>query len=182
MLSGRGARFGGGWIVNRDQLLDLVDRMRAAVPREIEEAHTILRERQTVLSKADEEALIITNRARDEAEHRLNAHDLVIEAQRRAAAIMEEAANEAREARAAARADAAGMRGEATTQAVEQALEADRYSLDMLRRLESQLTSIESSVRAGIDQLDQKIQREEEIAGVDARDARIIAERERRSR
>ena len=107
---------------------------------------------------------------------------LVIEAQRRAAAIMEEAAGEAREARATARADAAGMRGEATTQAVEQALEADRYSLDMLRRLESQLTSIESSVRAGIDQLDQKIQREEEIAGVDARDARIIAERERRSR
>ena len=49
----------------------------------------------------------------------------------------------------------------------------------MLRRLEAQLTSIESSVRAGIDQLDQKIQREEEIAGADARDARIIAERER---
>ena len=179
MLSGRAARFGGGWIVNRDVLLDVVDRMRAAVPREVEEARAILRERQTVLNKADEEALIITNRARDEAEHRLNAHDLVIEAQRRAADVMEKAATEARDLRAAARSDAAGIRSDATTQAVEQALEADRYSLDMLRRLEAQLTSIESSVRAGIDQLDQKIQREEEIAGADARDARIIAERER---
>ena len=164
--------------MNRDELLDTIDRKRSAVPREVQEARTVLRDRHAVLEKADEEALIITNKARDEAEHRLDAHDLVIEAQRRAVEVIDKAAAEARETLQAARAEAAGIRGEATSQAVEQALEADRYSLDMLRRLEAQLTSIEGSVRAGIAQLDQKIEREEELAAVDRRDAQIIADRE----
>ena len=180
MLGGRAARFGGGWTVNRDELLDVVDRMRSAVPREVEEARTVLRDRHEILSKADEEAIIIVNKAREETEQRLNSHDLVLEAQRRAAGLIDSATEEARETLDLARREAAGIRGDATTQAVEQALEADRYSLDMLRRLEAQLTSIESSVRAGIDQLDQKIQREEEFAAVDARDAEIIADREGR--
>lgn len=179
-MSGRSARFGGGWTVNRDELLDVIDRMRSAVPREVEEARTVLRDRYEILSKADEEAVIIVNKAREETEQRLNSHDLVLEAQRRAADLIDSATTEARETLDLARREAAGIRGDATTQAVEQALEADRYSLDMLRRLEAQLTSIESSVRAGIDQLDQKIQREEELAAVDARDAEIIADREDR--
>jgi hypothetical protein len=178
VLSGRAGRFGGGWTVNRDELLDIIDSMRSAVPREVQEARTVLRDRHDVLAKADEEALIITNKARDEAEHRLNAHDLVLQAQRRAVEVIDQATTEAQETLSAARAESAAMRGEATTQAVEQSLEADRYSLDMLRRLEAQLTSIGSSVRAGIDQLDQKIEREEELAAVDRRDAQIIADRE----
>ena len=142
----------------------------------------MLRDRHQILSKADEEAIIIVNKAREETEHRLNSHDLVLDAQRRAAEIIDRASTDAHNDRDTARRDAAAIRGEATSQAVEQALEADRYSLDMLRRLEAQLTAIGSSVRAGIDQLDQKVQREEELAAVDARDAEIIADREDRNR
>ena len=181
VLSGRAGRFGGGWTVNRDELLDVIDRMRSAVPREVDEARTVLRDRHQILTQADEEALIIVNKAREETEHLLNSHDLVLEAQRRAAAVIDTATREARDTLDTVRKEAAAIRGDATTQAVEQALEADRYSLDMLRRLEAQLTSIDSSVRAGIDQLDQKIQREQELAAVDARDAEIIADREQRA-
>ena len=168
--------------MNRDELLDVIDRMRSAVPREVEEARSVLRDRHQVLSQADEEAIIIVNKAREEAEHRLNSHDLVLEAQRRAADIIDRVSTEARDDRDSARRESAAIRGESTTQAVEQALEADRYSLDMLRRLEAQLTAIESSVRAGINQLDQKVQREEELAAVDARNTDIIADREERNR
>ena len=173
MLEGRQARFGGGWTVDRDRLLDVLDRMRAAVPAEVEEARSLLRERSVMLAKAEEDSQILITKAKQEADLRVNSHDLVLDAQRRAADIVEDARERARLALEEARSQAAAMRGEATTQAVEQALEADRYSLDILRRLESQLTTLQTSVRAGIDQLDQKIQREEEQVAVTAHDKEI---------
>ncbi len=176
MLEGRPARFGGGWIVDRHAMLDIIDRLRSAVPREVEDARTVLRDRHNILDKASEDATIVVNKARDEADQRLNSHDMVLDAQRRASEIADRAQTEAREALDTARREAAAIRGDATTQAVEQAFEADRYSLDMLRRLDSQLSTIEASVRAGIDQLDQKLQREEEMAAVDTRDAELRRE------
>ena len=164
--------------MNRDELLDTIDRLRSAVPREVEDARSILRERHDILAKADEDAIVVGNKARDESEQRLNSHDMVMEAQRRAADIAGRAQEQAHEALDSARREAAAIRGDATSQAVEQALEADRYSLDMLRRLEAQLSSIEGSVLAGMDQLDKKIEREQELAEIDARDAEIIAHRE----
>ena len=55
----------------------------------------------------------------------------------------------------------------------EQALEADRYSLDMLQRLDAQIAAIQTSVRAGADQLETKVTRAEEHADVEARDRAI---------
>lgn len=177
VLAGRQARLGGGWTVDRDRLMDLVDRMRSAIPAEVTDARALLRDRVGMLEDANEEAQIVVTKARQEADHRLNSHDLVLEAQRRSAEIMEQAGTQARTITEEARSESAAMRGEATSQAVEQALEADRYSLDVLRRLDAQLAALETSVRAGIDQLDHKIEREQEQIAVDARDAAIREQR-----
>ncbi|MEE9277039.1 MAG: hypothetical protein V3V06_01360 [Dehalococcoidia bacterium] len=173
VLQGRNARFGSGWVIERQRLLDLIDRIRAAVPAEVEDARGVLEDRQTILEGAGEEAQILLTKARQEAELRVNSHDLTLEAQRRAAEIVEQATEQARMMTEQARNEAAAVRGEATSHAVEQAREADRYSLDVLRRLEAQLAALETSVRAGISQLDQKIEREGEQLLVDARDAEI---------
>lgn len=173
VLEGRQARLGGGWTVDRERLMDLVDRMRSAIPAEVTDARALLRDREGMLEDASEEAQLVVTKARQEADHRLNSHDLVLQAQRRSAEIMEQATTQARAITEEARSESAGMRGEATSQAVEQALEADRYSLDVLRRLNSQLSALETSVRAGIDQLDKKIEREQEQIEVDVRDAAI---------
>ena len=175
-MQGRQSRFRAGWIVDRNAMLDVIDRLRSAVPREVEDARLVLRDRREILDKASEDATVIVNRARDEADQRLNSHDMVIEAQRRASEIVDHAQAESVETMEIARREAAAIRGDATTQAVEQSFEADRYSLDMLRRLDAQLSTIEASVRAGIDQLDQKLQREGEMAAVDARDAELHRE------
>ena len=172
-MQGRSARFGRGWTVERARLLDLIDRMRSAVPSELESARAVLRERDALLADAKEETQILLTKARQEADLRVDSHDLVLEAQRRASEIVAEATRQAQTIVEETRSEAAAVRGEAVSQAVEQTLEADRYSLDVLRRLEAQLTALDTSVRAGIQQLDQKLQREEEQAAADARDAVI---------
>ena len=62
------------------------------------------------------------------------------------------------------------MRGQATTEAVSQALEADRYSLEMLRRLSDQLRTMQTSVSGAVDQLEFKVQQGEQSQVVDQRD------------
>ncbi len=90
VLQGRQARFGGGWTVDRALLMELIDRMRSAVPAEVEDARTILRERNDVLARAEEDAQITLTKARQEADNIVNSHDLVLDAQRRAGEMVEE--------------------------------------------------------------------------------------------
>jgi cell division septum initiation protein DivIVA len=173
VLQGRQARFGGGWAVDRATLLELIDRMRSAVPAEVEDARRVMQERNEVLAKAEEEAHVILTKARQEAENLVNSHDLVLEAQRRATQMADGARDESTRITEEARVEASRVRGEATSQAVEQALEADRYSLDMLQRVDAQLAAIQTSVRAGVDQLGAKVSRSEEHAAVEQRDRSI---------
>ena len=169
---------GRGWLVERDRLLDLIDRIRAVVPGEIGDARAILRDRNDLLAQANDEAELVLTKARHEAELRVAAHDLTLDAQRRAAEIIEQAREQTRTVMEESRMEATAIRGDATSQAVEQAREADRYSLDVLRRLEAQLTALTTSVRAGVTQLDQKMEQEEAQLAVDRRDRPM---RERRS-
>ena len=171
VLSGRNARLGGGWIVDREQLLDLIDRLRAAAPASLEQAEQLLRERDKVLEGAREEAQLVVNRAQQEAEMQIGAHEVVVAAQQRADEILERAGMSAREAIENARAEAAGIRGGAATDAVEQALEADRYSLEMLRRLAEQLASLEQNVNNSVGALELKLAQAQEARDLDARDA-----------
>jgi len=173
VVGGRNARLGGGWVVDRKLLLDLIDRMRSAVPSEVEDARVVLREQREMIQGAEEESRILLRRAQQEADARVNSHDLVLDAQRRASEILEQATVQAQQMTEAARGESAAMRGEATSDAVEQSLEADRYSLDMLRRLESQLVALDASVKVGIRQLVEKLEREDEQLAVEARDAAI---------
>ena len=173
LLAGRRARFGSGVSVDRDRLLDLVDQIRASVPTAIADAQSILHDRQQILVRANEEAEVIVAKARQEADAQLSGHDLVRQAQLRAAEIIKEATQQAQETTKEARTEATAIRGSATSQAIEQAIEADRYSLDVLQRLESQLAALLTSIRAGIEQLNQKLAHEQEQRAVAIRDARI---------
>ena len=161
--------------------MDLIDRLRAAVPAAIEEAQRVLRERQRTLAEAEEEARMIMTKARQEADLLVSSHDLVVDAQRRANELLETGRTQAQAMLDDAHREAAGLRGEATSQAVEQALEADRYSLDMLRRLDTQLGSLRTGLQSGLEQLVSKVEQAEESRALDQRDAELLAaDRERR--
>jgi cell division septum initiation protein DivIVA len=154
VAEGRRMPIGAGVVVDRRRLLDLVDQMRAALPNEIREAEDILRRRDEVMLRAEEEAQIKLRRAQEQVDEIL-AHDSVVQAaQARADMLVREA--EARGDRMLLDAEnqAKSRMAEAEKMANEQMDEADRYATEMLRRLDDQLQLFGRNVRTALDSLE----------------------------
>jgi hypothetical protein len=91
-------------LVNRQELLDLVDRLRGSLPSELTAARSILRDGQDVLERAGEEAQRLLERARQERERLLTKTELVQAAAREADRLVSEAESTAKRIRAEAEA------------------------------------------------------------------------------
>jgi vacuolar-type H+-ATPase subunit H len=141
---------GGGVMLDRARLLDLIDQMRAAVPADVRDARQVLQRRDETLNAAREDAQRIIEDAQSSAQEMLKDHaltrgaeaqsqEIIRQAQARSAQIVREA-----EERAQARLQ------QAENAASEQMNEADRYAMELLRRLESQLNAFLNSVRNGL--------------------------------
>jgi hypothetical protein len=154
VAEGRRMPIGAGVVVDRRRLLDLVDQMRAALPNEIKEADDILRRRDEIIARADEEAKIKVRRGQEQVEQLLQHESFVREAQGRADMIVREA--EARSDRMLldAETQTQSRLAEADKLAGEQMDEADRYALEMLRRLDEQLQAFTKNVRTALDSLE----------------------------
>ena len=170
VVAGRRSRFGSGWTVDREQLLDLIDRLRMAAPASADQAQRLLEERERLLKQTQEEAAVLAQQARQDAEQQISVHELVQAAESRAQSIVDQAHHSATETVTRANREAAAVRGQATTEAVSQALEADRYSMEMLRRLHDQLRSMQTSVSSALDQLELKVEQGEHSQAIDERD------------
>lgn len=170
VLAGRRNRFGSGWVVDREQLLDLIDSLRMAAPASADQAQRLLEERERLLQQTQEEAAILAQQARQDAEQQISVHELVQAAESRAQSIVDQAHQAANETVTRANQEAASVRGQATTEAVSQALEADRYSLEMMRRLNDQLRTMQTSVGSAVDQLELKLAQSEHSQSIDQRD------------
>lgn len=84
-------------IVDPDQLFDLVDAMREALPTEIREAARLMRERDTILGSAHTQARQMLEEARNQAERLTDEHQVRREAEQKAQEILQEAYQERRE-------------------------------------------------------------------------------------
>jgi cell division septum initiation protein DivIVA len=154
VAEGRRMPIGAGVVVDRRRLLDLVDQMRAALPNEIREAEDILRRRDEMLERADEEAKIKLRRAQDQVDDILENESIVKAAQARAEMLVREA--EARGDRMLLDTEnqARARLAEAEKLANEQMDEADRYATEMLRRLDEQLQVFATNVRTALESLE----------------------------
>jgi cell division septum initiation protein DivIVA len=154
VAEGRRMPIGAGVVVDRRRLLDLVDQMRAALPNEIKEAEDLLRRRNEVLERADEEARIKLRRAQEQVDEMLSHESVVKEAQARAEMLIREA--EARGDRMLADTEnrAKARMAEAEKLADEQMDEADRYATEMLRKLDEQIQLFAKNVRVALDSLE----------------------------
>jgi hypothetical protein len=154
VAEGRRMPIGAGVVVDRRRLLDLVDQMRAALPNEIKEAEDILRRRDDVMQRAEEEAQIKLRRAQEQVDEILAHDSVVVAAQARADMLVREA--EARGDRMLLDAEhqARSRMAEAEKLANEQMDEADRYATEMLRRLDEQLQLFARNVRTALDSLE----------------------------
>ena len=147
---------GQGVVVDRRRLLELVDQMRSAVPWEVKEAEQIVTERDAIIEEARREGEGIIHRADMEARERMDETVVIQAAEREAQAMLDRAETRAQSMLDEAQAQVQARLRQAEQAATNQMDEADRYALEMLRRLEQQLTAFNNTVRAGIGALEER--------------------------
>ncbi len=85
--------------VDKEEVYDILDQMRATIPEEIKQARWIVKERQEMLAEAKREAERIVKEARDEQNRLIGEEEIVKQAERQAEDIVEDARAREREIR-----------------------------------------------------------------------------------
>jgi cell division septum initiation protein DivIVA len=117
--------------VDREEIYDLLDQMRATIPEEIKQARWIVKERQEMLAEAKREAERIVKEANDEQLRLVSEQEVVKQAENHAEDIVEEARAREREIR----------------------LGAEDYADDILNTLEVNLQKFTAAVQRGRERL-----------------------------
>lgn len=111
-------------VINEDELVDLVDQMRTAIPREVRQAERTIQEQDRIIAQAEDEAGRIVLVAQEEAAQLAEEHAIIEAANQRAQTIMERAQREAE-----------GLK-----------VEADDYAKQVLIALDSQLGVMDGQI------------------------------------
>jgi cell division septum initiation protein DivIVA len=127
----------GSVILKEQQLYEVIDDIRAALPDELKQARWIVKERQEMIEEAEKEASRIIEEARAKAEELVSETEIVKMAEKKANEIIEAAQAREREIR----------------------LGAEDYADEMLANLEVNLGKLLTAVQRGRDRLQGKIER-----------------------
>jgi hypothetical protein len=84
----------GSCLVNRAEMLEILERMRKALPANLHDAQALLADREAVLAAAREQAEAILEGARSEREQLIEQTDVLVAARARAATMTTEARGE----------------------------------------------------------------------------------------
>ena len=136
MATGKKVPLTNNVVLDQGAVLELVDQLRVSMPEEVRQARRITEEASRVVDHAREEADAVIARAQEQAAQMLEERELVRLAQRRAAEILEVASRDAAEVR----------RG------------ADEYASGVLVRLEGECIKALTSIKRGIEMLDERHQ------------------------
>ena len=117
--------------LDREEVYDILDQMRATIPEEIKQARWIVKERQEMLAEAKREAERIVKEARERQAQLVSDEEVVKQAERAAEEIIEDARETERSIR----------------------LGAEDYADEILSTLEVNLEKFLSAVQRGRDRL-----------------------------
>jgi len=117
--------------VDKEEIYDLLDQMRATIPEEIKQARWIVKERQEMLAEAKREAERIVKEARERQDRLISNEEVMKAAERAAEDIIDEAQAREREIR----------------------LGAEDYADEILNTLEINLTKFISAIQRGREQM-----------------------------
>ena len=127
--------------VDKEEIYDILDQMRATIPEEIKQARWIVKERQEMLAEAKREAERIVKEGRDRQEKLIADEEITKQAERAAEDIIEDARAREREIR----------------------LGAEDYADEILNTLEVNLEKFLAAVQRGRDRLAGRDREEAEI-------------------
>lgn len=125
-------------MVDEEQVFNIIDQLRVAIPDEVRRANRVESEKERILAQAQEEAARIRQLAKQEAEELIRRDAIVASAHQRAENVLERAHREAEMLRH----------------------DADVYVVDVLAKLEEDLLRSLSVVRNGL----RKVQAEQAAA------------------
>ena len=117
--------------IDRDEIYDILDQMRATIPDEIKQARWIVKERQEMLAEAKREAERIVKEARERQDRMISEEEITKQAERAADDIIEDARGREREIR----------------------LGAEDYADEILNTLEVNLSKFIAAVQRGRERL-----------------------------
>src|SRR2546423_4551507 len=117
--------------VDKEEVYDILDQMRATIPEEIKQARWIVKERQEMLAEAKREAERIVKEARDQQQRLVSQEEITRQAERAAEEGVEDANTRAREIR----------------------LGAEDYADEILNTLEGKLQNVTAPLQRGRDRL-----------------------------
>ena len=129
--------------IDREEIYDILDQMRATIPEEIKQARWIVKERQEMLAEAKRECDRILGEAREQAVREASQTEIVKLAERQAQEIIDDARRSARETR----------------------LEMEDWADGILSTLEVNLDKFLGAVRRGRERLHERSQ-ESVVAGM----------------
>jgi regulator of protease activity HflC (stomatin/prohibitin superfamily) len=129
--------------IDRDEIYEILDQMRATIPEEIKQARWIVKERQEMLAEAKREVDRLLAEAREQAVREASQTEIVKIAERQADDIVEDARRRAREMR----------------------LEMEDWADSNLASLEVNLERFLTAVRRGRERLHERSQ-ETVVAGI----------------
>lgn len=121
-------------VLDQASVLELIDQLRVSVPDEVRQAKRITEDASRITERAREEGDQVIARAQEQAAQMLEERELVKLAQERAREMIDQASSEAVEIR----------RG------------ADEYAAGVLIRLEGECIKALTSIKRGIDMLDER--------------------------
>lgn len=125
-------------MIDVEELLGLIDQMRVAIPRDLQEAREIMERREQIVSQTMTDARRIRTTAEGDARLLVNETEMVKAAQERGREIIE-----------AANAKAARIVDVAEDEAQRQRMGADEYSKDCLAGLEERVSGMLNEIHAG---------------------------------
>ncbi len=117
--------FWGKGIVDKDELLDMLQEIRVKFPDEMKQAKWVKEERQRIISDAQKEAANIVQGAEDKIVALINEHEITKQAYEQANQIIEKAQTNSHEIR----------------------IGANQYADDILRHVEEEMLSVADTIR-----------------------------------
>ena len=127
-------------MVDENAFMDIIDQMRISIPDDIKKAQQIMAQKDRILAQAQEEANRTVTIAREKSEKMVEKSDVYQAAQAKIDLLAEEARKNASQLQ----------------------VDADRYVVETLQKLQSELDKVSNQVQNGIKVLQSELSQPEE--------------------
>lgn len=165
-LDNKGFPLLGFSVVKKDTVTNILDKLYAALPDEIEEARALLRRKDEMQYEAQQRAEKVVADAQAEANRLLSESDLLKAVQREAEKIKEQVITDCEEIKRKAMDEAENLRIQASDEAVRIKDGANIYAEQVLTNLEQNLGQLQEIVKNGQLQLERRrIESDDQQAG-----------------